>query len=641
MATTAPARVGYAEQQVLRAGDLADEQRYRVAARRRHNRELHGPGIVSGLELVLADDGTLRLRPGCALDALGRELIVAAAQEFHAADLDAALAQQDEVGHERALDLWLVYAEEEAPPAADGTRRLVETTRVTFSTVGQEPPLDGASGGLAPVFLGTLLQWVSEKMLRRAVDLSERVYAPLWGERVVAVTRLARVLLGPEEEPDSRRFAVGTRAAAGTDYDDVLAVDTAGNARLAGPVVITPTPPAPATARDGGKIPPALVVARRAYELTPCDMLRPGALLKRLRDGDSPLTTHLDARARHWDAAAWRRLTRTSGDPTPAGAALLRQFLNFVIDREATLYDPQHPERFAAVPLRPETRRLIDPANTRPEPRRRNRLLLEDAFPTVLGRLPDEPDAPHGVVLAEGVPPPKAAWPWQVYRASVPNKDTGQTDEQLRIEIFHPGKKGDPARYRLAVGLPGEDVGAAPGFQAALTVAADGTVTVANNLKVAGQLIKAAPADGLNTASSSADLLAGAAGSQGLTVKVTYAVVNGPPYVLALSAVVSNGRSSGTITGVTVLANVTVTPAPPLPGATQAVPSASSVVLQQGLAIPAGGAVPVTSSAFQLLSGGQPLAAKPAQVQVTVLAQGVSPSGSLASNVDTLIATLP
>jgi hypothetical protein len=61
---------------VLTAEDLELEQRYHIEKRWLLNRELRGPGVVSGLE-VRPGDGFVTVEPGFALDSNGREILVA------------------------------------------------------------------------------------------------------------------------------------------------------------------------------------------------------------------------------------------------------------------------------------------------------------------------------------------------------------------------------------------------------------------------------------------------------------------------------------------------------------------------------------------------------------------------------------
>ena len=65
--------------QLLTADDLSLEQNYSREKQKRHNRTLHGFGIVSGLRVTLAG-GRVVIEPGLALDCEGNELIVTTGQ---------------------------------------------------------------------------------------------------------------------------------------------------------------------------------------------------------------------------------------------------------------------------------------------------------------------------------------------------------------------------------------------------------------------------------------------------------------------------------------------------------------------------------------------------------------------------------
>ena len=64
--------------QLLRAEDLELEQQYFLDKSKRHNRSLHGFGIVSGLTVTLKE-GLIIVDPGLALDCEGSELVIPAA----------------------------------------------------------------------------------------------------------------------------------------------------------------------------------------------------------------------------------------------------------------------------------------------------------------------------------------------------------------------------------------------------------------------------------------------------------------------------------------------------------------------------------------------------------------------------------
>ncbi len=66
---------------LLTAEDLAQEQEYVLDKFRRHNRTLHGFGIISGLK-VSARAGQVSVEPGFALDCEGNELVIGSAQSI-------------------------------------------------------------------------------------------------------------------------------------------------------------------------------------------------------------------------------------------------------------------------------------------------------------------------------------------------------------------------------------------------------------------------------------------------------------------------------------------------------------------------------------------------------------------------------
>jgi hypothetical protein len=67
-------RPNYYRGQLLLEGDFLDEQTYHDAARRRHNLNLYGWGVVRGLTVSRQSDHAILINPGVAIDDLGREL---------------------------------------------------------------------------------------------------------------------------------------------------------------------------------------------------------------------------------------------------------------------------------------------------------------------------------------------------------------------------------------------------------------------------------------------------------------------------------------------------------------------------------------------------------------------------------------
>lgn len=72
-------RVNYFTGRLLSAEDFILEQDYVREKLRRHNRSLHQPGVVDGLEVSL-ETPDVRVAPGLALDAMGNEICVPVAQ---------------------------------------------------------------------------------------------------------------------------------------------------------------------------------------------------------------------------------------------------------------------------------------------------------------------------------------------------------------------------------------------------------------------------------------------------------------------------------------------------------------------------------------------------------------------------------
>jgi hypothetical protein len=72
-------RLRFFNGRLLTAADFQLEQQYHRDKLKRHNRSLHGFGIVSGLK-VTVHSGQITVEPGLALDCEGNELVIAAAQ---------------------------------------------------------------------------------------------------------------------------------------------------------------------------------------------------------------------------------------------------------------------------------------------------------------------------------------------------------------------------------------------------------------------------------------------------------------------------------------------------------------------------------------------------------------------------------
>ena len=78
----------YFSGKLLTSKDFQNEQKYMNDKRRLLNRTLHGMGIVYGMDIVAADDSSIILQSGMALDAGGREIVVPQTQVIKLSTID-------------------------------------------------------------------------------------------------------------------------------------------------------------------------------------------------------------------------------------------------------------------------------------------------------------------------------------------------------------------------------------------------------------------------------------------------------------------------------------------------------------------------------------------------------------------------
>ena len=77
IATSGTVRPNYFPGRLLTADDFREEQEYHREKHRRHLQMLHGFGVVDGLDVDVASDGTtIAIEPGLAIDRYGREIVL-------------------------------------------------------------------------------------------------------------------------------------------------------------------------------------------------------------------------------------------------------------------------------------------------------------------------------------------------------------------------------------------------------------------------------------------------------------------------------------------------------------------------------------------------------------------------------------
>lgn len=104
-------RNNYYYGKMLTSRDFQNEQSYMNDKRRLGNRLFQGSGIVYGLDVVAADDSSVILQSGMALDRAGREIVVPRTQVLKLSTIDG----YEELKTDRAA-LGIAYAEEDTDP---------------------------------------------------------------------------------------------------------------------------------------------------------------------------------------------------------------------------------------------------------------------------------------------------------------------------------------------------------------------------------------------------------------------------------------------------------------------------------------------------------------------------------------------
>jgi hypothetical protein len=164
-ALAAPERLNYFTGRLLTADDFELEQRYGMSRHRLVNRLVHGHGVVSGLGVEVADGGeSLRVLPGLAIDALGREIVVPAPSAW--------LAVQPGLGAHALVAI--AYAEapgDSAPTVVDDSEPGVPGTisegyRIALSAAGRPRHPKGRRAGFVSdggIDAAALARWVSDR----------------------------------------------------------------------------------------------------------------------------------------------------------------------------------------------------------------------------------------------------------------------------------------------------------------------------------------------------------------------------------------------------------------------------------------------------------------------------------------------
>jgi hypothetical protein len=155
-------RPNYFTGQLLGEEDFQAEQTYHLAHHRGHNKSLHTPGVIRGLDIDRVDDATVLVRPGVALDSQGCLIFLDTAQHL----------PLHPGADGSSVFITLSYAEDfqDADRSTDNTQNF---TRYTEWCVLQDVP-DTVSDSQSGILLGKI-QFAGGKIT--AIDSSVRTFA--------------------------------------------------------------------------------------------------------------------------------------------------------------------------------------------------------------------------------------------------------------------------------------------------------------------------------------------------------------------------------------------------------------------------------------------------------------------------------
>ena len=109
-------RLNYFNYQFLVDRDFEDEQAYHLQMRRRHNRQMHTPGVADGLTVTKVAANQVRISPGTAIDPDGREIVLEDARVYTL------------VTGGNNVDVFLVISYQDSPIRPTATHRAASMT---------------------------------------------------------------------------------------------------------------------------------------------------------------------------------------------------------------------------------------------------------------------------------------------------------------------------------------------------------------------------------------------------------------------------------------------------------------------------------------------------------------------------------
>jgi hypothetical protein len=217
-------RPNYYHGQLLLEDDFLAEQSYHVSARLRHNVNLHGWGIVRGLEVVSSSEKSVTVNPGFAIDEFGHDIAVDQAE-----NLDLSGFEPNDL-----VRVGLAYEEAELA----GNKRK-EGYALLIASCGTEGPCCKEES--EAVLLATVQLDEKGQVRGDAIDYSKTKYAGAVLRRGwlrMPFRPIALVNRPPGEDEIPPAFRVGP-----TEALSPSAEDTGGEDKGAGGTMAIPIPP--------------------------------------------------------------------------------------------------------------------------------------------------------------------------------------------------------------------------------------------------------------------------------------------------------------------------------------------------------------------------------------------------------------
>lgn len=166
-------RPNYYRGQLLLEDDFLAEQNYHVTARRRHNKNLHGWGVVYGLTVSRESATSITVNPGFAVDESGNEIFLEEPKH-----VDVAKFRPNEL-----LKVSLAYEEASGVEAGAGAPH---NRRICYAVV----TLSEVSENIAELTLATVRLDGQGRVSEEAVDYSQTRYARIVAPGSITPTEL-------------------------------------------------------------------------------------------------------------------------------------------------------------------------------------------------------------------------------------------------------------------------------------------------------------------------------------------------------------------------------------------------------------------------------------------------------------------